>query len=1031
MAYNRKEEYLAVVKQPKEITDTLLETIDYIAQARDAELSFDKTIIAEIVSLNNADTGEYFVEYQAGKFRAYTPTNLSFVYSKGTNVYVKIPGGDFTQKKIIEGKVSASSYTEDEYADLSQQIISMGEVYTNDNIYNVIAYASPENQYFEQVIYENNNLDEDIIFTSLLDTYPHLMISADFRTQFYGNTVAGNYGLKVDFVEQNTGIIYSRRLDITNFSGSIYDYEVFSPQYTIYDLTDLKLVGIKKITFFQERFLRYDTVYNSTGEAVAVYDTEPNIFVKNINISFVDIQDTTKNLYYIGISAPQGLSLIQDTDKIKLTGVFYYTNKNILEEKTCKCYWYKQNPAILSGDEKYDQLAGPGWECINDSSNVKFNELTVSGYDVYQQMRYKLIVVYNSSITLSKDVRVVKYYNERFTLIPQFISDVEAKLKIVDAQDKINKADWYVDLLDGSYLALEKDAEEIDISQYLEYSNVIFYTISKLNDENYVPCEYKLIIYKQESPVRVIFNGNDTFQYNDNGSIDLTQANKEIIITPIISVNKENIGIKSITWYSPDGGELFEYPTTKITNSMISKLWVDKVNNALHYYIRPKHIDDYSNNTLTLKVITLTDKEFIFNKTITFIKPGDTSISGLDYSLIIKQCDVDGNEISSIPLNKQNNNYSPIYFKPEIRYNGNKIIDGAVYRDENNKIIDTYKINVEFEPINISCENINVERNIFQVTSAKDDCNGQYFIKFKVIIGLKNKTDINQILYYYQPVMVSSNINIQNIDNINIPSKITYTVDGVPSLSNKVISLKYKVDGKTSIDLINIIKPESLTKYIEIIPYASDDQVKYYLRPQENYPGAYFSKSTDITKTTPMGAIQIYLSNKTGYIIYPIVMLINKNSLTSDQEDNDGTNVSVLNENNLEQEKPLKFNFSQGNIQTQNEGKTYLGSLWEENTGNQNTQTDTQSGYVSGLYQYDKDGIPTNILRSDGIIKLGGDILCFNENGSVQLKESIPTNILTIAKLLNEIANNTELKQQLSNYIAPKNIKIRDWYIEE
>ena len=96
MAYNRKEEYLAVVKQPKQITDELLETIDYIARARDAELSFDKTIIAEIVSLNNADTGEYFVEYQKGKFRAYAPIGINYTYSKGTNVYVKIPGGSFS-----------------------------------------------------------------------------------------------------------------------------------------------------------------------------------------------------------------------------------------------------------------------------------------------------------------------------------------------------------------------------------------------------------------------------------------------------------------------------------------------------------------------------------------------------------------------------------------------------------------------------------------------------------------------------------------------------------------------------------------------------------------------------------------------------------------------------------------------------------------------------------------------------------------------------------------------------------------------
>ena len=92
MAYNRKEEHLAVVKQPREISNSLLETIDYIASARDAELLFDKTVIAEIISLNNADTGEYFVEYQRGKFRAYTPSNLSYVYPKGTNVYVKIPG---------------------------------------------------------------------------------------------------------------------------------------------------------------------------------------------------------------------------------------------------------------------------------------------------------------------------------------------------------------------------------------------------------------------------------------------------------------------------------------------------------------------------------------------------------------------------------------------------------------------------------------------------------------------------------------------------------------------------------------------------------------------------------------------------------------------------------------------------------------------------------------------------------------------------------------------------------------------------
>jgi hypothetical protein len=48
-------------------------------------------------------------------------------------------------------------------------------------------------------------------------------------------------------------------------------------------------------------------------------------------------------------------------------------------------------------------------------------------------MRYKLVVIYNSSVTLYKDVRVVKYYNERFTIIRKDVSDKEVKLTITDS----------------------------------------------------------------------------------------------------------------------------------------------------------------------------------------------------------------------------------------------------------------------------------------------------------------------------------------------------------------------------------------------------------------------------------------------------------------------------------------------------------------------------------------------------------------------------------------------------------------------
>ena len=1013
MAYNRKEEYLAVVKQPKEISNTLLETIDYIAQQRDAELSFDKTIIAEIVSLNNADTGEYFVEYQKGKFRAYTPTNLNYTYSKGTNVYVKIPGGDFTQKKIIEGKVSASSYSAEEYEALAQQVVDISDIYTNANEYSLLAYAQEDSEYYQKVIYENSSLEEDIAFTSLLSTYPNIKISANFRTKFYGSMVAGNYGIIVDFLEKDSGIIYSRRLDINNFSGSIYNYEVNSPQYAIYDMSGINLLGIQKITFFQERFIRYDTVFNAYNEPVEVYDKEPNIFVNNIKINFVDIQDSSKDLYYVGISAPQGLSLIQDTDKIKLTGVLYYAGKDIMDKTNCICRWYKQNPSVLSGSEKYDKVAGPGWEMINDGTNLNFNELIVSGKDVYQQMRYKLVVIYNSSVTLSKDVRVVKYYNERFTIIRNDISDTEVKLSIIDSQSKIEGADWYVDLQDGSYLALNKNALEIDISQYLSYGTIMFYAVAKINEDNddYVPCEYKLVNYLKDSPVRVIFDGNDTFQYDENGSITYDQSIMEIIIKPTITVDKENIGVKTITWFSPDGSELVEYPTTKIINSMISKLWIDKATNSVHYNIRQKYYANYTNNTLSLRIITLADKEFYFSKSIIFTKQGQYEINGQDYSFTIKQCSADGSEISRRPLNKMKaeDEYEPIYFKPELRLNGEIIKNGTSYKDEDGNLLSTYKIQISTKDINITSELSNAEQNIYKITKATDDCDGQYFIKFTVSIGLSGNQVKKQYLHQYQPIMVSLGAEIDNIGTISIPSKIIYDASGTPAYSSSTtISFKYKTSKKKEKELIGK-NTKSLTSNIFLYPITyGDGKGGYYLRPVDSYSGAYFAGSTDTVKTTPMGALQIIISKK-AYIIYPIVMLTSKDTGVTDSN-TDGTKTSAVDDEDAEKTSPVNgvLNINNGN------GQNIIGAIDKVATPGASTQSleNVEQNYQSipGLFQYDVDGIPTNVLRADGFVRLGGNGIVIKD-GNVKVNDA---DILTTESIIAWIqAHKDEVKQIL------------------
>jgi len=145
---------------------------------------------------------------------------------------------------------------------------------------------------------------------------------------------------------------------------------------------NIKLTAVKKITLFQERYTEYDNLKDNEGNIIYENKTEPNIFVKNIKISFVDNIDNTDSLYYCGIQAVQGLSLAQDTDTITLEGKFYYALKDVLSPSNCQCYWFKQNPVVVPGHELYNQYAGGGWEEIIDSK-VNYNILTLRGSDVY------------------------------------------------------------------------------------------------------------------------------------------------------------------------------------------------------------------------------------------------------------------------------------------------------------------------------------------------------------------------------------------------------------------------------------------------------------------------------------------------------------------------------------------------------------------------------------------------------------------------------------------------------------------------
>jgi hypothetical protein len=70
------------------------------------------------------------------------------------------------------------------------------------------------------------NYKEDATFISTFLAYPTIKFSADFKTDFKGDPLTGNYGLKIEFytdqkTEDGTNITYTRKLETANFVGSL------------------------------------------------------------------------------------------------------------------------------------------------------------------------------------------------------------------------------------------------------------------------------------------------------------------------------------------------------------------------------------------------------------------------------------------------------------------------------------------------------------------------------------------------------------------------------------------------------------------------------------------------------------------------------------------------------------------------------------------------------------------------------------------------------------------------------------------
>lgn len=842
-------------------SEKLLTAMQIMAQKQVNGLSYDLTIQATIDSLVNLDTGEYKVKYNGNTFSAFS-NDLTYEYKVGTNVYVKVPEGNFSNKKFIENKVQDKTLSESEMQQLENSyatiVPDLSTCYSQNwyGPYGIIAGATGEQG--NCIIFNSNSYITSPSFLELANNYEYIQISGEFLSLLNDDHLVGNYGLELEFYAKDTNgnanTLVTYRLDLNAFNGNPYHLTNYTTQKCIFKVQKNFLLGLKSVKLFNENF-NYDG-YLENGEMVYIYKTvegkeyksykdentnqlyyidennnkiiitdvttnnpykklnttNNNIFVRNVLINFMEKKDLLDNMYYLHIKTPNGTLFTEDTNSLDLVAQLIYNNNSILTEKNCKCYWYEQDYSINVGSELYDKEVGCRWRLITDKKLfTSFNTLHLTKENNFCQKTYKLLVIYNDNVKITEEITISNYdcaYRNATIKQEMIGSDLTLSVSYPEL-----KGFWYYKYPDDSYAQVMKDGHpyynnSLVIQDYLIYSSVVFYCAvytAEENGINIINLQHTVVSSENEEDVVISYSGEDSFRYDANGDITIEDSEKERLLECHLAWKEGIASAYKMEWLMSDGGVIAagddaSKNRTHPSNSMIDSLWVDN-SNILHYNIKQKYRINYNNNTIIIKITTIDAKVYEFKKEIIFVKDGDQGTNGTTYILTIRPSNDDNTKLSG--------------FQPLRYFNGqwqdSLRLRAYVYRDGeeiNGDKFDSGKYELTYNWSGININYISASSNSPVAIVKGNAVPSEKGLCAKAQVNIKDKINNKQVeLYAFYPldVIVTENKDEKNkFDLSNIPSYIKYTTSGInPSFYSN--SLNFTYDNKVYSTLNDIV----------------------------------------------------------------------------------------------------------------------------------------------------------------------------------------------------------------------------------
>lgn len=937
------------------LADGLYKVISNEASNQLSQYQADKTISGEIFSIVDATKGEYKVRYQDGIWSAFSQGKTK--YKIGDNVLVKIPLGDFSKTKYIEGYTYNTDITASNESSQIEESFSpdwsaiYGQNWSGEM--GLIAYDGTDHK-SEITLFAANDITSHSVFQQYANRGTEFRISAEFMTTFVDAKTTGNYGLRLTFAtskEDSPEATYT--LDTSLFNGDPYRNSYWAPQTILLTVPKRYLTGLRKVVFFQEGFTDYDPAGNST---------QPNIYCRNFKAEWINVTDLTDSSYYLTVATPQGMVFTDNYPSLTLQAKLMSGSESLMSKSSCSCLWYAEDPGILIGSEQYEKVGGIGWRRIQKD---KFDTIIISGSECpAATTNFKVVVIYNEDKILSKEISLINLTSQH-DLYLDLTSDT-----ILEIKDKKNDTFtasglWYIELPDTTRItAGDTKSSSLDLTPYLAYPWIKVYCdvfdvdgstkIGVLNWTNYKSND------EDELPNFILqYSGDDVFHYDANGDIyDITEYDDiEHVLRCNIATSQADSLTFTMRWLDSNKKPITTEQEFK--DSMMRSVWVDAGDNSLHFKVRTKFYEMLNNNTVYVRLTALDGTYVDYEKKISFLKDGDQGTNGTTYICLIRP-------ISGVGL-KYNNGWdtaSPITFKTTVYCNGEIINSSsdytinykwqarnATFEQPQSSNVDTIVV----KPVSIkgfSTFPRTVDGN--QVVSVRNDsgdpaCTAETiegcYVKVQVDITCgKSKTSV----YGYYPIDVFVGSILPEKVSYKAPQYIKYTSSGInPQYDSSPLSFIYNGEDKTN----NIV-----------VATNNDNLIIWnnYIMPASHYTG----------ENNSVGLLKMSVDNN-NYLLHSIFMYLNpyENEAINSW---DGTTIEI-------DDKGGTILAPQIGAGTKNTSNQFSGIVM----GKDSTQDKT------GLYGY-KDGINTFALREDGKASFGikGQITIDGEHAQITGKNS-------------------------------------------